>query len=94
MNSKEEILTLEMLKELDDLYEATEDMGVLGRRPIHWGVLVEKLRQIRRRVEAGVTVKIEGTETVLNSWQSFYTWAHGNYHALEDGYDKWIGDDS
>jgi hypothetical protein len=21
------------------------------------------------------------------------SWAHGRYHALEDGYDKWIGND-
>jgi len=94
MNNKEHTLTLERLTELDALYEATEDMGILGRRPIYWGILVEELRQIRRQVEAGVKVKIEGTQTVLDTWSSFYSWAHGRYHTLEDGYDSWIGDDN
>ena len=49
---------------------------------------------LRRLVEAGVTVKIEGTQTVLTTWQDFYEWAHGRYHKLEDGYDRWIGDDN
>jgi hypothetical protein len=93
MDNKEHIITIERLKELDALYEETEDMGVLGRRPTQWGTLVEKLRRIRRLVESGVKVKIEGTPTVLHSWSSFYDWAHGRYHALEDGYDSWIGDD-
>ena len=84
---KEHTLTIETLKELDALYEEREDMGVLGRRPTGWGTLVTKLRKIRRLVEAGVKVKIEGTQTVLNTWQSFYNWAHGRYHMLEDGYD-------
>ncbi|MBX3278484.1 MAG: hypothetical protein KF868_10830 [Acidobacteria bacterium] len=91
--SREHTLTIEMLEELDALYEETEDMGVLGRRPARWGALVEELRKIRRLVEAGVNVKIEGTQTTLNTWQSFYDWAHGRYHALEDGYDSWMGDD-
>jgi hypothetical protein len=90
---KEHTLTIETLQELDALYEETEDMGVLGRRPTGWGTLVSKLREIRRLVEAGVKVKVEGTQTVLNTWQSFYDWAHGRYHMLEDGYDSWIGDD-
>ena len=94
MSKQEHIITVEMLNKLDELYEETEDMGVLGQRPIHWGTLVEKLRKIRRLIEAGVTVKIEGTQTVLETWQSFYSWAHGRYHALEDGYDSWIGDDN
>ena len=66
-------------------------MGALGRRPTQWGVLVEALREIRRAVEAGVAVKVEGK--TLRDFDSFYTWAHGRYHALEDGYDSWIGDD-
>ena len=94
MDNREHILTIEMLKELDALYEESVDMGVLGRRPTRWGTLVEELRKIRRLVEAGVNVKIEGTQTVLNTWQSFYAWAHGRYHMLEDGYDNWIGDDN
>lgn len=94
MSYKKHIITIEMLKKLDALYEETEDLGVLGRRPVHWGTLVEELRKIRRIVESGVTVKIEGTEKFLDTWQSFYDWAHGRYHALEDGYDSWIGDDN
>ena len=94
MNDREHIITIEMLKELDALYEERVDMGVLGLRPTRWGDLVEELRKIRRLVEAGVTVKIEGTQTVLSTWQRFYTWAHERYRALEDGYDSWIGDDS
>ncbi len=90
---KEHTLTIEMLKDLDALYEARGDMGTLGQRPTDWGTLVSELRKIRHLVEAGVEVKIEGTQTVLNTWQSFYGWAHGRYHMLEDGYDSWIGDD-
>ena len=94
MSDREHLLTIEKLKELDALYEETEDMGILGRRPTRFGPLVEELREIRRLVEAGVSVRIEGTQTVLNTWGSFYDWAHGRYHRLEEGYDKWIGDDS
>ena len=90
---KEHTLTLETLRELDALYEEREDMGALGQRPTGWGSLVSELREIRRLVEAGVVVKIAGTETVLTTWQRFYSWAHGRYHMLEDGYDSWIGDD-
>jgi hypothetical protein len=50
------------------------------------GALVEELRVIRRAVEAGFVVE-------LRTWQGFYSWAHGRYHALEDGYDSWIGSD-
>lgn len=75
------------------MYEATEDRGVLGRRATQWGSLVEELRDIRRAVEAGVVVEVENTKK-LRSFNSFYTWAHGRYHALEDGYDSWIGDDN
>lgn len=90
---KEHILTIETLKELDALYEAREDAGPFGRRPTGWGTLVSALREIRHLVEAGVAVNVEETQTVLTSWQSFYDWAHGRYHMLEDGYDSWIGDD-
>jgi hypothetical protein len=94
METKEHIITFEMLKELDALYEDHE--VITGTMQVHrlLGVLVDELRKIRRLVEAGVVVKIEGTETVLKNWQDFYTWAHGRYYRLEDGYDKWIGDDS
>lgn len=83
------VLSLAKLKELDALYEERSSSG----RPVSWGVLVEELREIRRAVEAGVRVQVEGTETVLRSWQGFYDWAHGRYYLLEDGYDSWIGDD-
>jgi hypothetical protein len=94
MSNSERILSISKLKELDALYEETEDMRVLGRRPTGWGTLVEELREIRRLVEGGTKVRIEGTETVLRTWQGFYNWAHDRYHALEDGYDRWIGDDA
>lgn len=94
MSGNEQMITIEMLKDFDALYEETEDMGVLGRRRTRLGPLVEELRKIRRVVESGVKVKVEGTETVLTTWQDFYNWAHGRYHMLEDGYDRWIGDDN
>lgn len=89
MNKSEHTITIENLSELDALYEQREN-----GRPTRWGDLVYQLRQIRRLVEGGVRVKIEGTSTVLTSWSSFYSWAHGRYHMLEDGYDSWIGDDN
>ena len=79
----------ERIRELDSLYE---ERSVTGR-PNSWGILVEELREIRRAVEAGVVMNVEGEESILN-WQNFYSWAHGRYHMLEDGYDKWIGDDA
>ena len=78
----------EKIGELDAMYEERADSG----RPSSWGMLVEELREIRRAVEAGVVVNIQGEQPIL-SWQNFYCWAHGRYHMLEDGYDKWIGDD-
>jgi hypothetical protein len=60
---------------------------------VSWGVLVEELRALRRAVEAGVVVQVEDGPR-LQTWQGFYEWAHGRYHMLEDGYDRWIGDDS
>ncbi|MEZ4771005.1 MAG: hypothetical protein R2844_21625 [Caldilineales bacterium] len=81
------VLPQEELQAFDDLYEERSEEG----RPTGWGLLVEDLREIRRAVEAGVVVEIDGQK--LKSWNSFYTWAHGRYHMLEDGYDSWIGDD-
>ncbi len=78
----------EKLRELDALYEERSADG----RPTSWGFLVAELREIRRAVEAGVVVKVEEARE-LGTWQGFYDWAHGRYHALEDGYDHWIGDD-
>jgi hypothetical protein len=40
-----------------------------------------------------VVIRVDDTHT-LHTWQDFYAWAHGRYHALEDGYDRWIGDDA
>ena len=85
---QEHTIEAEELRKLDALYTERSTSG----RPTGWGVLVEELRQIRRAVEAGVVVRVENTHT-LQTWQDFYAWAHGRYHALEDGYDHWIGDD-
>lgn len=82
-------ITSDKLRKLDARYEERSSSG----QPTGWGVLVEELRELRRAVEAGVAVTVEG-EGLLLSWQDFYHWAHGRYHMLEDGYDKWIGDDS
>jgi hypothetical protein len=81
------ILSLEELQKLDRLYAERSATG----RPTDWGSLVEKLRSIRRMIEAGTVVEVDGK--VLNSFGTFYAWAHGRYHMLEDGYDSWIGDD-
>ena len=86
---KKVLLTAEMLKEFDELYDERSSQD----KPLGWGSLVEELREIRRTVEMGVKVEIEGTDTVLKSWQGFYDWSHGRYPLLEDGYDSWIGDD-
>lgn len=75
------------LREFDALYEERTKSG----RPTGWGPLVAALRELRRLVEAGIIVEIDGQ--TLKSWGGFYTWAHGRYHMLEDGYDSWIGDD-
>lgn len=81
-------ISAETVRRLDELYAERSPDG----RPTLWGSLVEELREIRRAVEAGVVVTIEGGPD-LGTWQGFYTWAHGRYHALEDGYDAWIGSD-
>lgn len=85
---REYTLSVAELKELDSLYQERSSSG----RPVSWGFLVEELREIRRAVEAGVVVQVEDGPRI-QTWQEFYEWAHGRYHMLEDGYDKWIGDD-
>lgn len=85
---QEYALATERLQELDELYEERSP----SEQPVGWGTLVEELREIRRAVEAGVAVQVEGGPR-LQTWQGFYNWAHGRYHMLEDGSDKWIGDD-
>jgi hypothetical protein len=81
-------LSSERLGELDALYAERSTSG----RPTGWGSLTEDLREMRRAVEAGVVLRIEG-EPALTTWQGFYDWAHRRYYMLEDGYDSWIGDD-
>ena len=89
-NSKQErTITADELAELDALYAERSSSG----RPTSWGALVEELRKIRRAVEAGTVVTVEDGPR-LSTWQGFYSWAHGRYHMLEDGYDSWIGDDN
>ncbi len=87
------LISAGMLADLDALYAERSSTG----RPSAWGTLVEELREIRRAVEAGVIVTVEGVTVegniTLNSFAAFYSWAHGRYHMLEDGYDRWIGDD-
>ena len=74
------------LRELDNLYASRGEDGY----PDGWGALVEGLREIRRACDADVRVIVDGK--TLNA-RNFYSWAHGRYHALEDGCDKWIGND-
>lgn len=77
----------EQLREFDALYDERSPAG----QPTGWGILVEELRALRRLVEAGIVVEVDGRG--LKSFGSFYSWAHGRYHMLEDGSDHWIGDD-
>ena len=74
-------MTANELQKLDVEYED----------PQSWRWLVESLREIRRAVEAGVVVHVE--EQTLTDFNSFYSWAHGRFHMLEDGADEWIGMD-
>lgn len=69
----EHTLSIETLDEFDGLYEERSSFG----QPSGWGSLMRELRALRRIVEAGVKVNVEGTQTVLTTWQSFYDWAHG-----------------
>jgi hypothetical protein len=86
-------ITVEQLAELDALYDTVQDLGGGGTYRPGWRVLVAELREIRRAVEAGVKVSAPDKTEPLNSFQSFYEWAHGRYYLLEEGYDSWIGDD-
>ena len=82
-------LSVEELTELDELYDVRDASG----NPTHaWGTLVEKLRKIRRTMEAGEMVQIAGGPT-LHSVLDFHTWAYGRYKLLEEGWDAWIGND-
>jgi len=83
------VISAETLSELDAMYNERSPTG----QPTSWRNLVEELREIRRTVEAGTVVQVEGFGA-LRTWQEFYNWAHGRYHMLEDGCDPWIGDDN
>lgn len=74
------ILSAKELEDFDALY-----------RDASWDYLVEELREIRRAVEAGVEIHVEGER--LTSFESFYKWAHGRYYVLEEAATSWIGDD-
>lgn len=84
----EHTIPAEMLAEFDDLYQERDEDG----RPCSWDSLVGELREIRRAVEAGVVINVDGRK--VRSWGQFYAWAHDRYHGLEDGCDSWIGDDN
>jgi hypothetical protein len=81
-------MTNQDLVELDELYAARDASG----RQTAWSVLVARLREIRRAIEAGQAVEVhDGLK--LASVLDFHTWAYGRYKLLEEGCDSWIGDD-
>ena len=55
-----------------------------------WSAAVAKLRDIRRALDAGVTIEIDGQP--FKSSGSFYTWAHKRYHALAEISNDWMMD--
>lgn len=78
-------------QELADLDRWYTERNASGRATL-WGLLVEKLREIRRAIEAGQVVQLaDGTK--LESVLAFHEWAYKRYRLLEEGYDSWIGDD-
>lgn len=82
-------LSDEELTELDELYEIRD---ALGNPTLAWGTLVEKLRRIRRLLEAGEAVQVAGGPG-LHSVLDFHKWAYSRYKLLEEGWDSWIGND-
>ena len=82
-------LSVEKITKLDALYAERSASG----QPTAWGLLVERLRELRRAIEAGEVVQIAGGPT-LRSVLDFHTWAYERYKLLEEGYDSWIGDDA
>ena len=82
-------LSVEELKNLDALYAIRD---ALGNPTSAWGTLVEKLRKIRRKLEAGEVVQIADGPT-LHSVLDFHTWAYSRFKLLEEGWDSWIGND-
>lgn len=68
------------IEKVDQLYEEES-----------WNWAVEDLREIRRAIDAGVEVEIDGEK--FTKAGDFYNWAHKRYHVLEEAADKWILDD-
>lgn len=55
-----------------------------------WSTAAAKLRDIRRAIDAGVIIEIDGQS--FKSSGSFYTWTHQRYHALEEISNEWMMD--
>jgi len=55
-----------------------------------WSAAVAQLRDIRRAIDGGVTLKIDGQ--TFKSSGFFYTWAHQRYHTLEEISNEWMMD--
>lgn len=53
-----------------------------------WAAAVAQLKDIRRAIDAGVTIEVDGQ--TFKSSGSFYNWAHKRYHSLEEASDDWI----
>ena len=64
-------LSVEKTTKLDALYAERSASG----QPTAWGLLVERLRELRRAIEAGEVVQIAGGPT-LRSVLDFHTWAY------------------
>lgn len=82
-------LSVEELNNLDALYDIRD---TLGNPTSAWGTLVEELRKIRRKIEAGEVVQIAGGPTI-RSVLDFHMWAYSRFKLLEEGWDSWIGND-
>jgi len=81
-------LSAQELAELDALYAERDASG----RASAWGLLVARLREVRRAIESGEVVNVADGPKLL-SVLDFHAWAYGRYKLLEEGYDSWIGDD-
>jgi hypothetical protein len=55
-----------------------------------WSAAVAQLRDIRRAIDAGITIELDG-QTFISSG-AFYTWAHQRYHVLEEISNDWMMD--
>jgi hypothetical protein len=80
------ILTREKLNTLDEAYRE------YNRKSVNF--LVKELRKLRKSVQEGEEIKIEGSEKTLKTFSDFYFWADDRYPALEDDPKvEWIGMD-